>query len=277
MKKIVFPVVLLFGILLISTIGVSTATACKEKENAVVITPPEEQPSHNAGGNGVERACIHVPWIAILRSPAIQPLKYTLTISVNNPAYGTTDPAPGTYVYYAHTCAPHACCACEHVCCACTRTVVTVTAIPYAGYTFDHWELDGADNSVKPINVLMDADHDLLAVFVVAAKPAIGLSPTSLTFSTVVGSNPLSQTVTVTNTGPAGSTLNWSATDDAAWLSESPTAGSLGSGASADTTVSIDITGLTVGTYNATITVSDPNATNNPQTVSVTLEVRPGE
>jgi len=107
-------------------------------------------------------------------------------------------------------------------------------------------------------------------------KPTIGLSPTSLTFNAVEGgANPPSQTVTVTNTGPAGSTLNWSATDDATWLSESPTSGSLASGASEPMTVSVNITGLVAGTYYATITVSDPNATNNPQTVNVTLVVEP--
>jgi hypothetical protein len=178
LKKIVVPVVLLFGLLLISTIGVNIAAACKGKENAVVITPPEEPPSHNAGGNGVERACIHVSWIAILRSPAIQPLKYyTLTISATDG--GTTEPAPGSYVYYAcephvwRTCAPHACCACKHVRCACicTRTVVTVTAIPDEGYAFDHWVLDGVDNLENPINVLMDENHDLLAVFVSVLPP----------------------------------------------------------------------------------------------------------
>lgn len=39
-------------------------------------------------------------------------------------------------------------------------------------------------------------------------------------------------------------------------------------------TVSVNITGLTPGTYGATITVSDPNATNSPQRVRVTLVVR---
>ena len=79
MKKIVVPVVLLFGLLLVSTIGVSTAAATKpewtEKQDAVVVTPPEDPPAHTAGGNGVIRAEIHVPWRAIERSPAIQPLE----------------------------------------------------------------------------------------------------------------------------------------------------------------------------------------------------------
>jgi len=107
-------------------------------------------------------------------------------------------------------------------------------------------------------------------------KPTIGLNPTSLTFDAVVGgSNPSPQTVTVSNTGSAGSLLHWTATDDATWLFESPTSGILGGGASQLMTVSVDISGLPAGTYAATITVSDPNATNSPQTVSVILNLQP--
>jgi len=107
-------------------------------------------------------------------------------------------------------------------------------------------------------------------------KPTIGLNPTSLTFNAVVGgSNPSPQTVTISNTGPAGSVLSWTAADDAAWLSESPTSGLLGGGASEPMTVSVNISGLPAGTYHATITVSDPNSTNSPQTVNVTLNLQP--
>jgi hypothetical protein len=40
-------------------------------------------------------------------------------------------------------------------------------------------------------------------------------------------------------------------------------------------TVSVDVTALTAGTYTAQIVVSDPAASNNPQTVDVTLTVLP--
>lgn len=105
-------------------------------------------------------------------------------------------------------------------------------------------------------------------------KPTIGLSPQSLTFqATAGGPNPPPQTVTISNTG--GGTLCWTATDDATWLSLNPTSGALAAGASKNITVSVDITGLTAGTYHATITVSAPNATNSPQTVDVTLVIEP--
>jgi hypothetical protein len=69
MKKIVVPVVMLFGLLLTSTIGVGTAAATKpewaEKSDAMVITPKP------AGETGEIRAYINVPEVAIDRSPVI--------------------------------------------------------------------------------------------------------------------------------------------------------------------------------------------------------------
>jgi len=150
LKKIVVLAVVLFGLLLTSMIGVSTAAATQpdwtEKYDAWVITPPEEDPPSHPEGE--PRTEIHVPWRAIEKSPAIQLLlvpQYTLTISAT--AGGTTDPAPGSYVYDE-------------------GTEVTVTAIPDEFYEFDHWELDGAVRSENPIDVLMDADHTLHAVFI---------------------------------------------------------------------------------------------------------------
>ena len=87
--------------------------------------------------------------------------------------------------------------------------------------------------------------------------------------------NPASQTLTVTNTGEA--TLEWSASDDGAWLGVTPTSGSLGEEASKTVTVTVSSASLDAGSYEGTITVADPDATNSPQTVSVDLTVTTGE
>ncbi|MDH7477839.1 MAG: PKD domain-containing protein, partial [Candidatus Bathyarchaeota archaeon] len=72
---------------------------------------------------------------------------YTLVITAT--AGGTTNPAPGTYVYE-------------------NGTYATVTALPSANYMFDHWVLDGSPaGSANPIDVLMDRDHTLHAVFAI--------------------------------------------------------------------------------------------------------------
>ncbi|MCS6885943.1 MAG: S8 family serine peptidase [Acidobacteriota bacterium] len=101
-----------------------------------------------------------------------------------------------------------------------------------------------------------------------SASPTIGVSPSSLSFSaTAGGSNPASQTLSITNTG--GGTLNWSASDNAAWLTLSSTSGT----APSNVTASVNISGLAAGTYNATITITATGATNSPVTVPVTLTV----
>jgi len=98
--------------------------------------------------------------------------------------------------------------------------------------------------------------------------PVIVLDSTEFTFDAIEGGpNPASQALSISNGVPG--TLHWTASDDADWLTLSPTSGE-GDGM---TTLSIDITGLVAGPYSATITVSDPDAVNNPQTALVTLNV----
>ncbi|MGH9767396.1 MAG: S8 family serine peptidase, partial [Blastocatellia bacterium] len=101
-----------------------------------------------------------------------------------------------------------------------------------------------------------------------ATQPTIGVSPASLSFTaTAGGGNPANQTISITNTG-AG-TLNWTASEGAAWLTVSPASGT----APSTLTASVDITGLAAGTYNGTITISATGATNSPVSVPVTLTV----
>ena len=101
-----------------------------------------------------------------------------------------------------------------------------------------------------------------------AAQPTIGVSPASLNFTaTAGGSNPANQTINITNTG--GGTLNFTASDDAPWLTVSPASGT----APSTLTASVNISGLAAGTYNGMITISATGATNTPVNVPVTLTV----
>jgi hypothetical protein len=98
--------------------------------------------------------------------------------------------------------------------------------------------------------------------------PTIGVSPTSLSFtSTAGGSNPANQTINISNTG--GGTMNWTASDNATWLTISPASGT----APSTLTASVNTSGLVAGTYNGTITITATGATNSPLTVPVTLTV----
>ena len=101
--------------------------------------------------------------------------------------------------------------------------------------------------------------------------PALTVSPGSLSFdATAGGPSPASQTLTIGNTGTPG-VVNWTASivESVAWLSLTP-----GSGATpANVSVSVNSSGLTPGTYTATIrvTATGGGVTNAPQDIPVTL------
>lgn len=76
-------------------------------------------------------------------------------LSVHAEEGGTTDPSPGTYYYDP-------------------LDVVRVLAIPNSGYIFDHWSLGGSKFYPNPIDVLMDADINLIAYFKEAPSPPCG-------------------------------------------------------------------------------------------------------
>lgn len=101
--------------------------------------------------------------------------------------------------------------------------------------------------------------------------PEIWTSTKQLTFNAQEGgSNPSSQTLTIKNTGSG--TLKYQLTANANWLDINPKSGSVQSGEK-DHTVSVNIGGLQNGTYNGTVTIRDPNASNSPQQVNVTLNI----
>lgn len=104
-------------------------------------------------------------------------------------------------------------------------------------------------------------------------SPAIALSPASLTFITTNGAAPPPAAVfSVTNSGSG--TLTFSAATNAAWLSVSPNSGSLAAGAGQALTVTVNPAGLPLGISTALIAITDPAATNSPQTVSVSVQVK---
>ncbi len=103
------------------------------------------------------------------------------------------------------------------------------------------------------------------------AGATITLSTNALAFSVSYDGNTApSQTFTVKNTGDSSTTLNYTVSENLPWLTRTPGSGT-STGEEDTITVSVNATGLTRGLYSGTITVSDPNASNNPQTINVTL------
>ncbi|MCP4216162.1 MAG: BACON domain-containing protein, partial [bacterium] len=100
-------------------------------------------------------------------------------------------------------------------------------------------------------------------------EPVLGVSRSSMNYAyTTGGAGSQSQKFSISNTGTGA--VNWTITDDAAWLTCDPTSGVN----AALVTVSADGTGLAEGSYTGTITVADPASANSPQTITVTLTVK---
>ncbi len=88
-----------------------------------------------------------------------------------------------------------------------------------------------------------------LIVATAPVPPAIGMSPTSLSFTTTPGASPATQTLNISNQG--GGTLTWAASDNAPWLTLDRISGT------GNSVVTVTAAGAsTVGTYNGSITLS---------------------
>ena len=98
--------------------------------------------------------------------------------------------------------------------------------------------------------------------------PSIGVVPTQFYFNAIAGgANPDPKILSISNEG--GQTLNWSVSNNHAWLTLNPLSGT----DDGDVTLSVDIAGLAYGTYHDTITVAAPGANNSPVLVPVNLSV----
>lgn len=124
------------------------------------------------------------------------------------------------------------------------------------------------DNEGSVVNV-PGFTNGITISFPNVTPPGLALSQSALTFNALPGgSNPPSQSVAVSNSGTG--TLSWTASSNASWLAVSPASGNN----AATLTVSANITGLAQGTYSGSILVSASGATNSPQSITVTLNVR---
>jgi len=106
-----------------------------------------------------------------------------------------------------------------------------------------------------------------------ATSPSIVLSSNTLAFTSIEGSDPADQTVTLSS--GTSDPYTWSATvsGGATWLSVTPATGTSG----ANLTVSPSSIGLAAGTYTGSVSISSAEATNSPQSISVTYTVQPAD
>jgi hypothetical protein len=135
--------------------------------------------------------------------------------------------------------------------------------------------ISATDSSYSTGFVCMDADSQPISytnirVDAVQTQAALATpSPSSLVFGALPGTTPPPQTLNIT---AGGASTSWAASvsSGASWLTISAsttiTPGVL--------TVSANPAGLAEGTYNATILLSAPGATNSPISIPVTLAVK---
>jgi hypothetical protein len=108
------------------------------------------------------------------------------------------------------------------------------------------------------------------------SQPEIALSREQIDVTAIEGTTtPKTESFSISNSGSG--TLDWTVTVNVTgnvdWLSVNPSYGT----DSGTVTVTIDPSGLSVGSYTGTVTVSSTNATNSPQTVTVNLTIRYGQ
>jgi hypothetical protein len=97
-----------------------------------------------------------------------------------------------------------------------------------------------------------------------AAAPIITLSQGDLKFNGLAGgSAPADRAFRIINSGPVGSTLNYTISATQPWLSPSPASGSLAAGESVTVTVTAITAGMTGGTYGGTLNVINNSAINS--------------
>lgn len=117
----------------------------------------------------------------------------------------------------------------------------------------------GAANSPQIVTVNLDV-----------LGPEIEISSSAFNFTAFWPVNPPSQTLSIRNSG--GGTLNWTVSESCTWFSADPNTGS-STGEWDNVILSVDITGLSLGTYNCQLVVWAPLAPNSPQIVDINLVV----
>jgi len=104
-----------------------------------------------------------------------------------------------------------------------------------------------------------------------ADQPTIERTPSQISQTVPQGQDAASQTYQVRNSGSG--TLNYTISDDRAWMWSVPSSGT--STGEWDTIPLVyDTDSLSAGQHTGTITISDPQATNTPQYIQVTLTVQ---
>ena len=125
-------------------------------------------------------------------------------------------------------------------------------------------------NAIDPItgNVVSDSPA-VVSITINVAPFSMQLNPNTLSFTTNVGVNPSPQIITLSNNGGDGSWSSGPPTQP--WVSLNPTSGIIPAGSSEPVTFSVDVTGMSSGTYSASVIITP--SSGNPITVTINLTI----
>ncbi|HYL45181.1 MAG TPA: hypothetical protein VEU97_17510 [Ktedonobacteraceae bacterium] len=141
--------------------------------------------------------------------------------------------------------------------------LVTVTATDSAGHTAVGSPL------VIPIT------------FVVLPPCTIAVTPTALSFAGVIGQpDPTAQGATIKANGTCTHTLTWTVSTGSAWITVTPTTGSVSLSSPATTNIGAALAGLSASTYTGQVTISAIDSVTHlsagsAQTIMISLAVQP--
>jgi hypothetical protein len=161
-----------------------------------------------------------------------------------------------------------------------TSGTATRTANSLLTATVDTTGLSGAttlqtfrDTIVFSAPAASNTPQKLPVTLTIQPPPTIAVLDTPVFLSAMSGSSTAATTTfRISNVG--GGRLNWTVSDDASWLTLSPTSGSFRTSVSTVTATASPV-GLAVGTYTATLTTAATGATNTPRTNLVTFRIAP--
>ncbi len=147
----------------------------------------------------------------------------------------------------------------------------TITASTTNGGSYS-WNVPSVSSNQCLVRAALSEDQSFSdnsdATFTIGSggsgEPEISLNRQALFFGALntAGSG---QEVNISNS--AGGTLNWTAACSESWISCSPAAGS----GAQQVTVSVDVSGLAVGTHTGSVVFSASGASNSPVSLAVTL------
>ena len=148
---------------------------------------------------------------------------------------------------------------------------IEVLMIPPAEASPGDWQIANIAALLEDIEseeIIELGGVSVLDIVKAPGSPEIAINRSTLNFgANNSGESTGSQRILISNSG--GGTLEWSVSANVPWLSFTPTYGTN----SGNINVSVNTSGLAVGSYTGIITITCPGASNSPQTVTVNLTI----